>query len=150
MFPSVISISLTWFVPESPRWLVSKGREEQAYRILLEGHCGGNESDPLAKFEMHEIQSTLEHEKAHSNGSWLELFRSRGNRWRTWVVCSCAFISQATGTTLIGYYLVVVLTGIGITNPRTQSIINGCLTLWNMGFAVSYSLGTFIPPLVSR
>ena len=35
-------------------------------------------------------------------------------------------------TDTFSYYLVVVLTGIGITNPRTQSIINGCLTLWNM------------------
>lgn len=32
-------------------------------------------------------------------------------------------------------YLAVVLRGVGITNPRTQSIINGCLTMWNMGFA---------------
>jgi hypothetical protein len=32
-------------------------------------------------------------------------------------------------------YLAVVLRGVGIVNPRTQSIINGCLTMWNMGFA---------------
>ena len=32
-------------------------------------------------------------------------------------------------------YLAVVLRGVGITSPRTQSIINGCLTMWNMGFA---------------
>jgi MFS family permease len=38
-------------------------------------------------------------------------------------------------TTLVGYYLAVVLSGVGITNPRTQSIINGCLTMWNMAFA---------------
>ena len=114
MFPSVISITLTWFVPESPRWLVAKGRDEEAFKIILNSHCGGDESDPLANFEMHEIQSTLERERAHSQGSWLELFRTRGNRWRTWVVTSVAFFSQATGTTLIGYYLVVVLSLIHI------------------------------------
>ncbi|TKA81338.1 hypothetical protein B0A55_02763 [Friedmanniomyces simplex] len=135
MFPSVISITLTWFVPESPRWLVAKGQVEKARKILVDYHCGGDESDPLADFEMHEIESTLAFERESSNGSWLSLFRSKGNRWRTWVICSCAFLTQATGTTLIGYYLVVVLTQIGITNPRTQSIINGCLTMWNMGWA---------------
>jgi hypothetical protein len=37
--------------------------------------------------------------------------------------------------TISSDYLAVVLRGVGITNPRTQSIINGCLTMWNMGFA---------------
>ena len=46
-----------------------------------------------------------------------------------------AVASQATGTTLVGYYLAVVLRGVGITDPRAQGIINGCLTLWNMGWA---------------
>ncbi|KAK3661081.1 hypothetical protein LTR10_001720 [Elasticomyces elasticus] len=135
MFPSVISITLTWFVPESPRWLVAKGQIEKARKIIVDYHCGGDENDPLAAFEMHEIESTLAFERENSNGGWLALFKTKGNRWRVWVVCSCSFLTQATGTTLIGYYLVVVLTDIGIKNPRTQSIINGCLTMWNMGFA---------------
>ncbi|KAK0256519.1 hypothetical protein LTR02_015253 [Friedmanniomyces endolithicus] len=135
MFPSLISITLTWFVPESPRWLVAKGKVAKARKILLDYHCGGDESDPLVDFEMHEIESTLAFEREQGNGGWTALFRTKGNRWRTWVVASCSILSQATGTTLIGYYLVVVLTGIGVTNPRTQSIINGCLTLSNMLFA---------------
>ncbi len=135
MFPSIVSITLTWFVPESPRWLIAQGKVDRARKIIVDYHCGGDESDPLAFFEMHEIQSTLAFEKEHGHDNWLELFRNKGNRWRTWIVCSCSFISQATGTTLIGYYLVVVLSGIGITDPRTQSIINGCLTMWNMGWA---------------
>ena len=135
MFPSLVSITLTWFVPESPRWLIAQGKVDRARKIIVDYHCGGDDSDPLAFFEMHEIQSTLAFEKEHGHDNWLELFRNKGNRWRTWIVCSCSFISQATGTTLIGYYLVVVLSGIGITDPKTQSIINGCLTMWNMGWA---------------
>jgi sugar porter (SP) family MFS transporter len=135
MFPSLISISLTWFVPESPRWLISRGRSEEAYRLLVKHHCGGDESDPLASFEFHEIQSALTFEKEHGSGSWLDLMRTKGNRYRSWIVATISFASQATGTTLVGYYLVVVLSGVGITNARTQSIINGCLTMWNMGWA---------------
>ena len=135
MFPSLTSISLTWFVPESPRWLVSKGKNEQAFQILLDKHCGGDRNDPLASFEFQEIQSTLTFEKEHSTGSWLDLVRTKDNRHRTWVVLTCAFASQASGTTLTGYYLAVVLRGVGVTNPQHQSIINGCLTMWNMGWA---------------
>jgi len=135
MFPSLISITLTWFVPESPRWLISKGRDEQAFKILVDNHCGGDASDPLAHFELREIQQTIAFEKETNRSSWLDLFRTPGNRYRTWIVFTCSIASQASGQTLIGYYLVVILKGVGITNPRTQSIINGCLTMWNMGWA---------------
>jgi hypothetical protein len=133
-------------------WLVSKGRDEEALDILRTHHCGGDESDELATFELREIQRTLSFEKEHSSGSWFDLVRTKGNRHRTWICVTCAIAAQASGTTLtgckyppLGYlriqltwvpdYLAVVLRGVGITNPRTQSIINGCLTMWNMGFA---------------
>jgi sugar porter (SP) family MFS transporter len=135
MFPSLISLSLTWFVPESPRWLISKGKHERAFQILVDNHCGGDQTDPLAEFEFNEIQQTIAFEQETSRGSWLDLLRTPGNRYRTWVVFTCSIMSQASGQTLIGYYLVVILNGVGITDPRTQSIINGCLTMWNMGWA---------------
>jgi hypothetical protein len=41
--PSVLQVFLIWFVPESPRYLVSKGKEEKALKTLAYYHADGNE-----------------------------------------------------------------------------------------------------------
>lgn len=54
--PSVIQLMFIWFIPESPRWLVDHGKEDQARAILRKYHCGGNDEDPLLEFEMLESE----------------------------------------------------------------------------------------------
>ena len=39
----MVQVCLVWFAPESPRWLVSKGRETQALKTLAYYHADGNE-----------------------------------------------------------------------------------------------------------
>lgn len=45
--PSVLQVFLIWFVPESPRFLVSKGKEAQALHTLAYYHADGNECVPF-------------------------------------------------------------------------------------------------------
>lgn len=40
--PSVAQVLLIWFCPESPRWLASKGKEDQALKVLAYYHADGN------------------------------------------------------------------------------------------------------------
>jgi SP family sugar porter-like MFS transporter len=56
--PATIFFALMFFVPESPRWLVMKGKEGLASNIL--GKIGGKD---YAKFEVADIKKTLVAEK---------------------------------------------------------------------------------------
>lgn len=40
--PAVLQVALIFFCPESPRWLVNKGREDQALQTLAYYHADGN------------------------------------------------------------------------------------------------------------
>lgn len=53
--PSLLQICLIWFIPESPRWLVNKGKLEEARRVIGRHHCNGDMDDPLIEFEVQEI-----------------------------------------------------------------------------------------------
>src|ERR1700744_2380070 len=40
--PSLLQLSFIWLVPESPRWLISKGKEELALKTLADVHANGD------------------------------------------------------------------------------------------------------------
>jgi hypothetical protein len=40
--PSLLQLSFIWLVPESPRWLIAKGKEQEALKILADVHANGN------------------------------------------------------------------------------------------------------------
>lgn len=121
-----------WFVPESPRWYISKGRPEQALNVLAKVHAEGNADDELVQLEYEEIKETIAIEKEAETTGWLELFKTKGNRHRLLILVSAGLFSQWSGNGLVSYYISGVLDGIGITDSNTQLVINGCLNIWNM------------------
>ncbi|KAK2004522.1 general substrate transporter [Colletotrichum falcatum] len=78
--PLIILFGLVWFMPESPRWLVKVGREEEARFIL--GRLRGNESEDMgiADAELQDIINSrnLENETAKQQ-SYLAMLFGRGS-----------------------------------------------------------------------
>ncbi|KAJ3056329.1 hypothetical protein HK097_007307 [Rhizophlyctis rosea] len=117
--PSVIHLFFIWTVPESPRWLIAKGRFEEARVILAKYHANKDLNDPLAE------------SVATEGVSFRTLVSTRGNRRRLLIIGAIAFFSQWSGNGLVSYYLVPVLNSIGVTDSFDQQLINGILQIWN-------------------
>jgi sugar porter (SP) family MFS transporter len=135
--PSVLQVIFIWFLPESPRWLISKGKEERGRQILAYWHANGNSQDPLISYEFEEIKAAIDFDRTvASNVGYKSLFTTRGNLRRMRIIVAIAFFSQWSGNGLVSYYLTKVFDTIGITDPLTQLGINGGLQIWNLLVAV--------------
>lgn len=83
-----------WFLPESPRWLVSKDRSDEAFKILVKYHGSGDDRDPFVLAEFDEIKETINLEKTLSNQGWQVFLQTQGNRRRLMLIGMVAFFSQ--------------------------------------------------------
>ena len=70
----------TYFLPESPRWLIAKDRHEEALKVLAKLHAGGDTEDLYVQAEYKEIIAKISFEKRHPAPSYLQLLF--GNEWR--------------------------------------------------------------------
>ncbi|KAF8641454.1 hypothetical protein AX16_009966 [Volvariella volvacea WC 439] len=141
--PSVLQLFLIWFVPESPRWLLSKGKDEKALNILAYYHARGNKSDPLVQYEYEEIKAALALDREiAANVGWTTLFRTPGNRRRMRVILAIGFFSQWSGNGLSSLRLDHITSercSVLLESPTPQpsySSQNGVLHIYNLIVAI--------------
>jgi SP family arabinose:H+ symporter-like MFS transporter len=123
--PSVLFFLLLLRVPESPRWLVKNGREDEARTVLTRA-----DSAEAAAAGIREIKDTL----ALEGGSFREIFRPAFRR-PLLIAVVLAIFQQITGINAILYYAPRIFEGAGFARMSAigQSTIVG---LVNMLFTV--------------
>ncbi|KAH6982523.1 general substrate transporter, partial [Ilyonectria destructans] len=139
ILPSLFTIAFIWFVPESPRWLISKDRHDEALQILIKYHAEGDESSTFVAAEFFQIRETLRKEKEASTNPWKDLVSTKANRHRVFVAICVGFFTQWSGNGLISYYLAKILALVGITARSTQNQLNVGINCWNLVTALCSS-----------
>ncbi|CAN9198529.1 unnamed protein product [Alternaria alternata] len=138
--PSLLQIVFIFMIPESPRFLISKDRREEAYRTLVTYHAEGDSSSHFAAAEMAQIEHTIRIELEHSKRSWREMIAVPGLRKRVIIGSFLGLFTQWSGNTLLSYYLNQLLIMIGYDDPGFAGKVNVGLNSWNLFTAVSFSL----------
>jgi len=123
--PAILFFILVTLIPRSPRWLVIKGKSDQAMKIL--NRIIGPDS---AASEIREIQDSMDIEKVS-----LKLLLQPGIKLAILIGVSLAVLQQFTGIDAVIYYGPKILesAGFGISEALSGQVIIGTI---NMMFTI--------------
>jgi SP family galactose:H+ symporter-like MFS transporter len=125
VIPAAILFFGMLILPQSPRWIVLRGRVDLAKRILktIRGHEN-------VEAELMEIQNTLQ-----EKSDWRLLFQ----RWlmpALWIGVGLAFFQQCTGINTIVYYAPKIFQFAGVQSPQGAISTTAIVGIANVVFTI--------------
>ncbi|KAF4774887.1 hexose transporter [Colletotrichum scovillei] len=146
--PSLLAVVLVPFVPESPRWLIAKGRDDEALEVLVIMQGQGVEDMQQGQESLDEIRSIMKKEEAeYPRNPWREIVSTPANRKRLAILCTFGPMINMFGNFIISSYLTKILNQAGIRDTVKQTQIQVILNCWSFAVAV---FGSFMLDIVGR
>ncbi|GAB7364943.1 hypothetical protein MBLNU230_g5728t1 [Neophaeotheca triangularis] len=126
----VIAIGI-WFLYESPRWLVEKGRISEARHNLMRLRSGSPDTETQVELEMREICDVVAADRANEQTSWTTIFTKPTWRKRLLLGCGVQALGPLSGINVINYYGPRIYEILNIETQESLLIvgINGALAL---------------------
>ena len=125
--PALLFFAIIFFIPESPRWLIVKGKESIAESILSKIYA----ENSTVSFQLSETKQMLQSE---TKSDWKLLFRP-GTFKAVLIGCAIAILGQFMGVNAVLYYGPSIFESSGISSGDSlfyQSLIG----LVNMGTTI--------------
>jgi sugar porter (SP) family MFS transporter len=125
IFMIILFATVPW-LPESPRWLIAHGQDDEAFQIIADLEAKDvNDAFVLAQHK--EISFAVEYERKHAVG-WFDLFRGKtGSLEGTSTIrrlilgAGTQAMQQLAGINVTSYYLpTVLISSVGLTNELAR------------------------------
>ncbi|KAI8449114.1 hypothetical protein BY996DRAFT_6418860 [Phakopsora pachyrhizi] len=125
----ILSMGL-YFLPESPKYLILKGREQEAKVSLGRLLSLPPHSDFVQK-EFEEVNESLQTERIHASSSYMDCFRSGPGKYRlrTLTGMSIQALQQLSGINFIFYFGTSFFRNSGINNAFLTTIITNVVNV---------------------
>lgn len=141
--PSIFLLIGMWRAPESPRWLISKNRREEALAILKQIR-----PEARAIQEYQDIITLIEIEKEkklHTQSASSVIFSTPWIMKLILVGIAWAALQQTTGVNVIMYYGTEILKTAGFSERMSLicNVLNGVFSVGGMIFGVMYLVDRF-------
>ncbi|KAL5423337.1 hypothetical protein PMIN06_005816 [Paraphaeosphaeria minitans] len=143
IFPAIVVVLIYFTIPESPRYLVKKGRIQDAKNVIAKYQTTSQSTDePIVGMVVAQIEESLESTRTGFKQSWnFAVFFTKVVRYRLLVLILYSAFQSWNGGGIVSYYLTPALETIGIHDEIPQLGIN-------LGLVITYTvftlLGSFI------
>ncbi|KAI2643153.1 general substrate transporter [Xylaria nigripes] len=121
----IFILCLVWNLPESPRWLILKNRDDEAIEVLA-ALADSSPDDKMIQDDFLAIKETV---LEMSKGSFSDLFKMTKDRefHRTMLAYVNQLFQQISGINLITYYAAVIYSGLNLSGflSRLLAALNG-------------------------
>ncbi|KAJ5401631.1 uncharacterized protein N7487_007527 [Penicillium crustosum] len=124
LIPGGLMLIGLFFLKESPRWLLTKGRRDDALKSLAYIRNESETSDAV-QLEFAEISAAIHEESQATEGlTWRECLKP-SNRYRFFLAFVLMFWQQFSGTNSIGYYAPQIFASVGLSKTDSSLFATG-------------------------
>lgn len=130
MIPAAVQMVLFIFMPETPRYLIRRGRIDEARKVLMRTYQNSSSEEVETKMEeliRYNVADGLG-DKSRSwlkkwTSTWVEAHRVPSNLRAVIITCGLQGIQQFSGFNALMYFSATIFQSVGFDNPTAVSLI---------------------------